>query len=194
MRVLRQRSIVILIQDDFCPSIYINWGVGCTTGMITDGEVHFEKGTSYTTGHIIETWEDLEKFRFDPDNRWIGRALEFWRGVETQELEGLVFTPILYRSHLDLANDLRGNLLFTDLYDEPEMVDVLLDVCSDCLKKLDGIFRQEIRALREMQGGIWGTVLPPGVIFLNGDPIDLISEEMVGRYNNPWIRQKAYPK
>lgn len=176
--------------DDFCPEVHIDWGVGMTAAFITGGDVIFQESTTYTTGPVVKTWDDLDTLTFDSGNRWISYALEFWRGVKSEFVDGIAVTPNVFRSPLDLANDLRGNAIFLDLYDNPECVDRLLNFCVESIIELDKLFRREVRILRQSPGGVWGAALPsPGMMFLNGDPIDLISEEMGHRFNKPTVEK-----
>lgn len=159
-----------------------------TAAFTTGGNVIFEDSTTYTTGPIIKTWDDFDNLKFGLDNKWVSYALEFWRGVESEYVEGIAVTPNVFRSPLDLANDIRGNDLFLDLYDCPENVARLLALCVDSIIELDKLFRSEIRILREAPGGVWGVALPSsGMMFLNGDTIDLIHEDMGYRFNNPSV-------
>lgn len=176
--------------DDFCPGVHIDWGTGLTAAFTTGGNVIFEDNTTYTAGPILKTWSDLDKLKLDSDNKWMAYALDFWRGVESEYVEGIAVTPNVFRSPLDLANDLRGNDLFLDLYECPENVTKLIDLCAESIIRLDQRFRDEIRILREAPGGVWGVALPaPGMIFLNGDPIDLINEEMGHSFNKPSVEK-----
>lgn len=178
------------MNDDLCPEVHIDWGVGMTAAFTTGGDVIFEDSTTYTTGPIIETWDDFDNLKFSLDNKWVSYALEFWHGAESEYAEGIAVTPNVFRSPLDLANDIRGNDLFLNLYDYPENVEILLNLCADSIIELDKIFRSEIRILRESPGGVWGVALPSsGMIFLNGDTIDLIREDMCCRFNNPSVEK-----
>jgi len=178
------------MDDDYCPEVHIDWGVGMTAAFTTGGDVVFEDMTTYTTGPVVKTWDDLDDLKFSLDNRWISYAFEFWRGVESDYVDGIAVTPNVFRSPLDLANDVRGNDLFLDLHDNPEWVERLLDVCADSMIELDKMFRSEFQVLREAPGGVWGVGLPwPGMMFVNGDPVDLIAEEMCDRFNNPSVEK-----
>ena len=183
------------LDDDSCPfpgwlQATSDWGVGATAALFTGGDVVFEESTSYTTAPLLQTWDDLDDLCFNPDNRWVRYDLDLWRGMESEYAEGIPVTPHLFRSPLDLANDLRGNRLFIDLYDHPEQVKRLLDWCTDSIIELDKLLRREIPLLRCAPGGAWGVALPsPGMLFLNGDPVDLISDEMAREFNTPYVEK-----
>lgn len=178
--------------DDDVPYVSVDFGTGATACLFTGGDVIFQEMTSYSTGPSVRTWDDLDGLRFNPDNRWIGYDLAFWRGVASEYTEGIAVTPHLLRSPLDLANDLRGNEIFIDMHECPGHVHRLLDFCTESMIELDQLYRSEIPLLREAPGGVWGVGLPePGMLFLNGDPVDLISPAMGEEFNTPYVERLA---
>jgi len=175
---------------DSVHGIHIDWGTGACASLFTGRAVSFQEGTAYSTDTVIKSWDDVDRLRFDPDNRWVQYELDFWRGASSAYVEGIAVTPHLFRSPLDLANDLRGNCIFEDMYLAPEQVERLVSRCADLIIECDRHFRAEIPLLREAPGGVWGMGLPePGILGLNGDPVDLISPEMGERFNNPYIER-----
>ncbi len=178
------------VPDDGVPSIAVDWGTGATAALFTGGDVIFQEMTSYSAGPVVESWDDVDALRFDPENRFAQRELEFWRGVASAYVDGIALSGHLFRGPLDLANDLRGNRLFVDMHLEPEQVERLVGVCADMIIECDRFLRSEIPLLREAPGGIWGVGLPqPGMLILNGDPVDLISPEMGERFNHPFVER-----
>ena len=178
------------VPDDNVASIAVDWGTGATAALFSGGDVIFQEMTSYTAGPVVESWDDVDKLHFDPQNRLAQWEAEFWRGVSSAYVEGIAVTGHLFRSPLDLANDLRGNQLFMDMHIEPEQVERLVGVCTDMIIECDKFFRSEFPLLREAPGGIWGVGLPqPGMLTLNGDPVDLISLEMGERFNHPFVER-----
>lgn len=177
------------IGDNWQPYVNVDWGVGVTASLITGNEkVFFEESTSYSSGPVIKTWDDLDKLHLDIDNIWVQCVRQFWKGVESVDLmEGICVMPNMYRSPLDFANDLRGNDIFVDMYDNPKEVEALVEYCAKAIMQLDCHLREECSLLRIRPGGIWGVGLKKEGIFLNGDPVDLISEEMGRRFNNPFV-------
>jgi hypothetical protein len=176
------------LDDDSLPGHAIDVGVGSTAALFTGGDVIFQEHTSYSADTVIKTWDDVDKLKFDPDNRWVQYDLDTWRGISSAYPEGLAVSPHFFRSPLDLANDIRGNQIFVDLYDAPEQVDRLLTVCADMIIEAAAFFRQEIPLLREAPSGIWGMATSsPDMIVINGDQVDMISPEMGERFNHPHI-------
>ena len=126
--------------DNLYPEVHIDWGVGMTAAFTTGGDVIFEDSTTYTIGPIIKTWDDFDNLKFSLDNKWVSYALEFWHGAESEYAEDIAVTPNVFRSPFDLANDIRGNNLFLDLYNCPENVERLLDLCAESIIDLDNLW------------------------------------------------------
>lgn len=181
------------LDDDYYPGVIFHPGAGYQAAMSTGANVTFGVGTdrfgaSYMEGPLLKTLDETDRV-FNHNNRWIDYGLDFWRGVASCDLAGLAVTPRYNRSPLDLAWDLRGAQLFIDLYDEPDGTAQLLMRCAESILEVDQIFRSEIPLLRNGIGGAQGVALARPTMILNGDPLDLISEEMVLRFNNPSLER-----
>jgi hypothetical protein len=177
------------LNDDYYAGVIFHPGAGYQAAMSTGAGITFGKGTdqfgaSYMDGPLVTSLESFDSV-FNHDNKWIEYGLEFWRGVESCDLMGLSVTPRYNRTPLDLAWDLRGEDIFMDLYDDPEGLDALLKKCAESVIAVDSIFRDEIPILRNGFGGAQGIALNKPTMILNGDPLDLMSDEMVERFNNP---------
>lgn len=183
------------IRDDSCPSpdwlnFGIHWGDGETVALFTGEDVIFQEKTSYPSAPVISEWEDLDKIYLNLDNRWIQYEIDMCRGMASEYTEGLPVTTHLFKSPLDLANSMRGTNLFMDLHTNPGQVERLLNYCTASIIRVDQFFRQEISLLKTAPGGVCGVALPePGMIFINGDPVDLISPEMGEQFNRPYIER-----
>ena len=77
--------------------------------------------------------------------------------------------------------------LFTDLYDAPDAVDALLGYCTESILALQCHLEAQVRLLRSHMGGVWGVAVAPRMLFINGDPTDMISVSMAERFDYPWI-------
>ena len=90
----------------------------------------FKKGTSYEGDHVINSLEQVDRLVFDRDNEKCRIVINYWKGVESAPDSQYIAIGLIYRSSLDLANAIRGNELFYDLYDDPEDLDEVVDFCS----------------------------------------------------------------
>lgn len=182
----------LAVDDDYIPSAFTDWGVGATASMFTGREVSFQECTSYSTDHVIKSWDDIDKLRFDPENRWIQWELDYWRGFSSAYSEGVAVVGHFWRSPLDFANDYRGNQIFLDMYLEPGQVERLVAKCTDLIIEADRFFREQIPLLRTAPSGNWDIAWTrPGMLILNGDPVDMISAEMGERFNHSSIERLA---
>ena len=180
------------IGDDWIPYIWVTWGTGGDTAMLTGGEddVLFYEGYSTFKEPVIKDWKDLDTLKLDLDNFWIRSLREFWRGVEDfYDLEGVTVSPSQFRSPMDFAHELRGNDLFYDFYDYPDEVDALIDFCTDSIIRITRHLQEEFPILRNAPGGNWGTVFGKDTLWLNGDPVDLISDTLGRRFFVPSIEK-----
>jgi hypothetical protein len=181
-----------MVGDDWYPFVNLSgWGFGVTANLISGREaVVFQEGTSYTTGPVIKDWDDLGKLKLDLDNYWISQVRRYWKGVESAyDLEGIAVLPFTSRSPLDFACDLRGHSIFVDLYDHPDEVEALIGYCADSMISIDRHLRDQIPLLRTAPGGGWGVVFGKETVLVNADPVDLISEAMGERFDNPGIER-----
>jgi hypothetical protein len=180
----------LALDDDTIPAVMAHWGSGVGVTLFADGDVIFEEMTSYVTDTAIKSWDDVDKLAFDPDNRWAQYTLDYWCGVASEYAEGVALCPFGFKSPLDLANGLRGNQVFLDMYDHPEEFERLLAVCTDMIVDATNFLRREIPILRTAPSGVWGQVIrEPTMMFVNGDPVDLISDEMGERFNRPYVER-----
>ena len=174
------------LEDDFCSTICFHPGAGYQAAMSSGGDLLFFKGmgTSYTIGPVLADWDRMDAV-FNHDNQWVHYAKGFWRGVDSVDARGVFVAPRFCRSPLDLANDLRGDRLFMDLYDFPDEVSAFVGKCADSIIAIDKILRADSATLRNNPGGALGVASGHQTILMNGDPLDLISDEMVLQFNNP---------
>jgi hypothetical protein len=180
------------IGDDWVPYIWVSWGTGGDTALLTGGEddVVFYEGYSTFKEPVIKDWRDLDKLKLDLDNFWIKSLRDFWRGVESAyELEGVTVSPVQFRAPMDFAHELRGNDLFYDFYDYPDEVDALIEFCTDSIIKISRHLGDEFPIFRNAPGGTWGTVFGKDTLWLNGDPVDLISDQLASRFFVPSIQK-----
>jgi len=183
------------IGDDSVPypsyaGFTVDWGTGATAALFSNGDVVFQEETSYSSRPIIKDWADLDDLVLSCDNRWFDYELQFWRGVLSEYEDTFPLVTHNYRSPLDYANDYRGTNIFLDLYDHPEEVKRLVDMCTEAIITCDKRIRDELPEMRSIPGGAWGVGIPaPGMIFLNGDPVDLISNEQGEEFNTPYVER-----
>ena len=129
------------LEDDFIPAYTPGFGTGVNSAVVSGMPVTFGVDTSWTN-HIIETWEDLNKLRLDRSNPWV-KVLERACAKSAALCDGdYVVGTYSHFAPSDMANALRGNQIFYDIYDHPDQVARLLDFCADATIWLEKILRE----------------------------------------------------
>ncbi len=180
------RAEVTRFDDDCVPTALVYWGIGGCNAAITGGEcVHSGWMCWYEPER---SWEQIAKLKFDPANKWVQFALavnqELWRLWE----EDFHILPFLYRSPLDAANGVRGNELFLEMYTDPAAVHRLIDWCVDWTLEMERFLAANsgVAAPAGWGRAVWSCWLPDGGVFVNGDPVGLISREMAVEFEQPY--------
>lgn len=171
------------IEDDCVPSAIVYWGIGgITAAMVGIDPVH-DATTSWLEPNL--DWPAIQKLAFDPGNKWLRFAADVNRALWAHWEEDFMVLPYLHRSPLDAANGIRGTELFADMYLEPDRVSALADWCADWSLAVER--RLAVQAPRPAGWGVgvWGTWLPDNAVFVNGDPVGLISREAAERFDRP---------
>lgn len=175
------------IDDDGVPCAIVYWGIGGITAAMCGGEPFHDGGTSWLEPNL--GWHEIERLAFEPDNKWIGFARNVNRVLWDCWDEDFMVLPYLHRSPLDAANGLRGTELFADMYVEPDRVKALVDWCADWSIRLEAHLKAEAPRPAGWGVGVWGAWLPDDAVFVNGDPVGLISREHAEVFDRPSIEK-----
>ena len=164
------------LDNDYIPGFVPGFGTGVNSAFLSRSPVTFGKDTSWSHS-VIQSWEDIEDYRPSEDNLWLQVMLRACkRGVELCDGD---YAPGTHNhfAPIDLANAMRGNQLFYDVYDEPEQVARLLDHCADAVIWLEHKLRGAVPAFG---GGcvIANMWFPGNACYLSEDGADLCA---------PWV-------
>lgn len=163
------------VQSDYIPAVSPAYGIGLCSAFLSNAPVIPGIDTSWIHP-AMDSLEDERPLKFDPENPWITfmrrymkRARELWDG-------DFCVSTLCAMAPSDLANALRGNDLFYDLYDDPEGVRRLLDRCVEATVKLYGLIRPLAVA---PDGGFTaaGMWMPGEGLYLSEDGADLCSPQ-----------------
>jgi hypothetical protein len=163
------------VDCDFIPNIGPYYGIGLQSAFLSNARVISGHDTTWVDP-VLGSLADMDKLRYDEDNPWIDFMRRFMRRAQDLCEGDYCVTPLAAFAPSDLANALRGNELFCDLYDEKDEVHRLLAICADATVALyktlepytytpDGGF---------CAGGMW---MPGTGMFLSEDNADLCSPE-----------------
>jgi hypothetical protein len=181
------RDNVLQFDDDFMPEAFVDVGIGVTNAALAgQGEPFFDEFTSWCEPEL--SWEQILELKFDPSDKWIEFYLNVNRALWARWEGDFHVSAFGHRSPLDAANGIRGNALFEEVYTLPTAVHALIDYCADWSIAME----QHLAAndgrpdLSEWGTSIWGQWMPPGTIFVNGDPVGMISRKMAEEFEQPY--------
>ena len=171
------------ISCDYIPAVGPGYGIGLGSAFFSDADIIPGEETTWVLP-VLDKPEDIDKLHFDPMNRWVRYMREYMqKAVELCEGDYCVSMLAAFAPS-DLANALRGNDLFYDLYDSPEQVDHMLHCCVDAMISLYKELKPYTLAPEDgfAAGGLW---MPGKGLFLSEDASDLCSPEHYRRYFFP---------
>ena len=173
-----------LSPDDGIPCVYAHWDIGWHTAAMADLPPRFSRGAWWLEPNL--GWDEIERLRFNPDTPWLVAAWHTHRALWKLWEEDFWTIPFIHRSPLDYANGLRGTKLFEEMLTEPERVKRLLDWCVDWQLAAEAFVYDGIDLPEGWGVGIMGTWGPDRSVWVNGDPVGLISREMMLEFEQPY--------
>lgn len=180
----RQQSLAY--DDDMIATALVYWGIGSITAAMTGGTPYHDGYTSWYEPDL--SWDQINELQFQQQNRWLQLALHINQQLWNHWEEDFHILPYLHRSPLDAANGLRGTDLFADMISAPDKVHRLLEWCVDWQLRVETMLRTQVNrpACSNWGTAVWGAWLPDGAVFVNGDPVGLISRKMAIEYDRPY--------
>ena len=171
------------IDDDKVPCAVVHWGMGGVTAAMIGGDPVHDGGTSWLEPNL--SWSEINGLAFDPGNQWLRFAVDVNQALWENWDHDFMVLPYVHRSPLDAANGIRGTDLFLDMYEHPDRVTALVDWCADWSIAVETLIKQEAPRPSGWGVGVWGAWLPDDAVFVNGDPVGLISREQAERFDRP---------
>jgi hypothetical protein len=120
------------LQDDYAPTVRVQFGTGQVAAAFgCELEIPTNSLPAVAT-HILQHAEDIERMPMPGlDAGWFGKLAE-WTDIWKKHIpEGINIQHPDIQSPFNTAHLIRGNDIFLDLYDNPELVDKLLDKVTD---------------------------------------------------------------
>jgi len=163
------------LDNDYVPAMNVNLGYGVHSAYFTGANVRFGTETSWTRPWLAD-WSKLNDLKQDPDTLWFGRILEAYDHLADLCDGDYALSAFANAGPGDMANAIRGDDLFTDLYDHPDEVHALMDKCADAFIWLEESIRARIGTVvsGEVTANVW---FPGRAPYLSEDFNDLISVE-----------------
>lgn len=169
------------IDDNYYPTLTTKLGIADFSTFVT-GEITFSEDTSWSTSSL-KSIEDFRKLPPIGTAKWYKRYLLILEKL----LDHIKGTGLAvnrgYFSPLDLAESLRGSQIYTDLYDEPEVMHEFLDYCADCIT----CFAKDVSRLIHdyADGNKYMTFYVDHIINMSEDIACMISADMYAEFCAP---------
>jgi hypothetical protein len=163
------------LDDDWIPGIEAYYGFGSFGAVYCDAPLTFTETTSYIDP-ALQRLEDMDTLDLTRERFWARVFVEAARYLSEKSAGRFLVSAYPNPSPLDVANLLRGNAIFTDVYEQPALFHALLQRCLDAA--LANI-RRIAQATRNPGGGTlaFSRWIPQGALLLE-DAADLISPHL----------------
>ncbi len=171
------------IDDDMPHLVSMHFDIGVQTAVMSGLEPRLE-GSWWLDCKL--TWDEIDALPASPDNRWFDMFRSLNELIWSQWEGDFHFLPFWHRSPLDAANGIRGDELFVNMYTEPDRVKKLTNWCVDCELAIERTLAGYVQAPADWGTGHMGFIMPPGGVWVNGDPVALISREMMVQFEQPY--------
>ncbi|MFW5856841.1 MAG: hypothetical protein ACOCX4_03100 [Planctomycetota bacterium] len=172
VRALRGRQ-QLLRELDLDDIPFVSPGVGIATHSLylSGGEMVMDEHNTWAHP-VLHQWNQVDTLRPDPEREWFRFLEEMDRHFVDLADGDYAVQTFGHFGPSDMANALRGNDLFLDVYDAPDQVDRLLQRCVEAGAWLERRLRTLVPPT---EGGrvIWGAWLPGDPVFQSEDASDL---------------------
>jgi hypothetical protein len=172
------------IPDDTIPIVGVHFDIGIQTAAMTGLEPSFLVDHWWLEPNL--DWPAIDRLAFDPENRWVQLFLTLNRSLWQHWHKDYFFLPFWHRSPLDAANGIRGTALFEEMYTAPERVKRLVDWCVDCQLQIERTLYDHAQGPAEWGIGHMNMWMPQHAVWVNGDPVTVISRDMMREFEQPY--------
>lgn len=162
------------VDDDAVPTIEVYFSIGSIVSMMSGKRALFLSDTGWCDP-IFESIYDFDQLHFDPDNPWVRFHILAAQDLINKWEGDFTLIPAFHRSPLDAANGLRGDSIFYDICDDLAAVREAVMACTRWSLALEKHLKEALTWPEGLRRGTWGMALPGDAVFVNGDPVDLVS-------------------
>jgi hypothetical protein len=174
------------LDDDTMPAIELGYGFGSFGAVYCDRPLTFTETTSYIDS-ALDNLEDMDALDLSADRLWSRMFVEAERYLSEQSQGRFLVGVYPNPSPLDVANLLRGNAIFTDVYEQPELFKRFLEKCLAAA--IENARRIERVTCNSGGGTIsFGRWIPRGALLLE-DAADLISPKLYREFGLPYTQR-----
>jgi len=180
------------IDDDMVPAMIPRYGIAEHSAFVA-GEVDFSATTSWPHP-VLDDYGALDRLELREDNTWLRMVID---GLAYLREKGEGRFAVKLRgamAPMDLANALRGNAMYMDIYEHPEELHRLL---SFCVEAAEWFVSHQREAIGEFYGGM---IIGPGfwapansIGHLSEDASVLCSPDTYLEFGKPYTEQLVAP-
>lgn len=180
------------IQDDSIPALFPRYGIAEHSAFVA-GDVDFSATTSWPHP-VIRDYSQLSDLELREDNVWLRMVID---GLAYLREKGEGRFAVKLRgamAPMDLANALRGNDMYMDIYEHPEQLHQLL---SFCVEAGQWFLSHQLDVVGSFKGG---TLIGPGlwapgrsIGHLSEDASVLCSPEVYAEFGQPYTEKLVAP-
>ncbi len=182
------------IADDLIPSICPRYGVAEHSAFAAENvDVEFSENTSWPHP-VIHDYKDLDKLGLSEDNPWLRMVIDGMAYLRDRSDGEFAVMLRGVMAPMDLANALRGNDMFYDIYEQPEELRKLL---AYCVKAGEWFISKQKQVAGDFHGGtLCGTdIWMPGnaIGHLSEDASVMCSPETYKAFGRPYTEALLQP-
>jgi len=119
------------INDDLLPALAPWYGIAEHTAFV-GGKVDFSEETSWHH-QVMKTYDDIDKISLDKNNIYLKLVIDGIKYIK-EKSKGRFFTKFRGADGpMDIANVIRGNDMFYDIFEYPNELKNLMEFCSNAV-------------------------------------------------------------
>ncbi len=181
------RSVTDRIDDDRIPTAMVFAGTGMiAASMLAGADLVHQADTNYLHAPITDWSDGIENIGFRRENPWyqaqmiiLRTFIEAWDG-------SFGIMPFAHFGPTDLANQFRGNEIFTDVYEHEADLHRLLERCTETILAAEADVRANHLKGYDEKGFTFGSWAPCGG-YLSCDFGDLVSNDTLRSFERPYF-------
>jgi uroporphyrinogen-III decarboxylase len=169
------------IGDDLVPAVRVNFGTAQVAAAFGCELAFPQNNLPAAKTHVLKKAEDVYELQKPSLQAGLFGKLKQWTEIWIENLpDGVQMQHPDIQSPFNTAHLIRGNDIFTDMYDTPESVDALLELVTDYMIELVPVLKEQIKSDREWffdWGGMW-----KGTARISNCTSDLIGPDFYRQY------------
>jgi len=173
------------IDDDLLPALTPWYGIAEHTAFV-GGKVDFSEETSWHH-QVMKTYDDINKISLDANNIYLKLVIDGLKYIK-EKAKGEFFTKFRGADGpMDVANVIRGNDMFYDIYEHPDELKNLMEFCSEAVMFT---LNKQKEIVDEVGGGVitgFDVWMEKGSVgHISEDASTMISVEQYNEFGRPY--------